>query len=92
MALTSMIPELLISIRPLGVHHEKTGALVWSAAGATFTSALVSCDRRDFLRGLALLYGPWGVVVILSALVNSTVDATVRITCERTVPPASRHA
>jgi len=29
----------------------------------SFSFALVSCDRHDFLLGLARLHGPWGVAV-----------------------------
>jgi len=40
-----------------GVHHEKNSPADCGAAFGFFTFALVSCDRHDFFRWLALLHG-----------------------------------
>jgi hypothetical protein len=49
--------QLSESFCPQEVHHEKNNPADCGAAFGFFTFALVSCDRHDFFRGLALLHG-----------------------------------
>jgi hypothetical protein len=48
--------QLSESFWPQEVRHEENSSADCGAAFGFFTFALVSCDRHDFFRGLALLH------------------------------------